>query len=174
MKQETTGWQWHQMDHMQMQIACILFQRDNHASSLNFLQAGCYCLLFLTPNQQCQSTEGWLLEQMEEENKGKLVNLGSPGKQALKMKYSTLSNTTGKMRCSKHHHHVLSKGPLPGEPGLADSPSVFFYLFLKRTFRGKRHRSLYAWCPSSHPNISVKALKHWPHYRISLSGLVHS
>jgi len=35
------GWQWHQLDHMQ--IICILFQTDNHAStsSLNFLQAGC-------------------------------------------------------------------------------------------------------------------------------------
>jgi len=35
------GWQWHQLDHMQ--IICILLQRDNHAStwSLNFLQAVC-------------------------------------------------------------------------------------------------------------------------------------
>jgi len=35
------GWQWHQLNHMQ--IICTLFQTDNHAStsSLNFLQAGC-------------------------------------------------------------------------------------------------------------------------------------
>jgi len=48
MKQEMVGCQWHQLDHMQ--IICTLFQNDNHASisSLNFL----------TPNQQCQSTEG--------------------------------------------------------------------------------------------------------------------
>jgi len=35
------GWQWHQLDHMQ--IICILLQTDNHASTspLRFLQAGC-------------------------------------------------------------------------------------------------------------------------------------
>ena len=45
------GWQWHHM-----QIICTLLQTDSHAttSSRNFLQAG-HCL---TPNQQCQSTEG--------------------------------------------------------------------------------------------------------------------
>jgi len=41
MKQKSTGWQWHQLDHMQ--IICTLLQTDNHTStsSLNFLQAGC-------------------------------------------------------------------------------------------------------------------------------------
>jgi len=36
------GWQWHQLDHMQ--IICILLQTDNHAntSSLIFLQAECF------------------------------------------------------------------------------------------------------------------------------------
>ena len=36
MKQEITGWQWHQLDHMQ--IMCTSLQTDNHAStsSLNF------------------------------------------------------------------------------------------------------------------------------------------
>jgi len=35
------GWQWHQLDHMQ--IICTLLQTNNPASStpLNFLQAGC-------------------------------------------------------------------------------------------------------------------------------------
>ena len=35
------GWQWHQLDHMQ--IICILLQTDNHASTslLKFLQARC-------------------------------------------------------------------------------------------------------------------------------------
>jgi len=35
------GWQWHQLDHVQ--IICTLLQTDNHTStsSLNFLQAGC-------------------------------------------------------------------------------------------------------------------------------------
>jgi len=41
MKQEMIGWQWHQLDNMQ--IICTSFHTDNHASnsSLNFLQAGC-------------------------------------------------------------------------------------------------------------------------------------
>ena len=47
-------WQWHQLDHVQ--IICTSLQTDNHASTsaLDFLQ------VFLTPNQQCQSTEGKL------------------------------------------------------------------------------------------------------------------
>ena len=53
MKQETMGWQWHQVDHMQ--IICTSLQSDNHAnnSPLNFYRPG---TLFLTPNKQCQST----------------------------------------------------------------------------------------------------------------------
>jgi len=40
MKQEMTGWQWHQLDHMQ--IICTSFQTDNQVStsSPDFLQAG--------------------------------------------------------------------------------------------------------------------------------------
>ena len=40
-KQQMTGRQWHQLDHMQ--IICTSLQTDNHASTslLNFLQAGC-------------------------------------------------------------------------------------------------------------------------------------
>jgi len=34
MKQEMTGWQWHQMDHMQ--ITCTSLQTDNHASTTSF------------------------------------------------------------------------------------------------------------------------------------------
>jgi len=45
MKQQMMGWQWHQMDHMQ--IICTSLQTDNHTKtlSLKFLQAGpfgCY------------------------------------------------------------------------------------------------------------------------------------
>jgi len=49
------GWQWHQLEHMQ--IICISLQTDNHASPspLNFLLGR---MLFLTPNQQCRRTEG--------------------------------------------------------------------------------------------------------------------
>jgi len=51
MKQEMMGWQWHQLDHLQ--IVCTSLQTDNHTSttSSNFLQAGC-------SSQQRQSTEG--------------------------------------------------------------------------------------------------------------------
>jgi len=58
MKQEMMGWQWHQLDHMQ--IICTLLQIDNHAimpaphHSIFFTLR----MLFLTLNQQCQSTEG--------------------------------------------------------------------------------------------------------------------
>jgi len=41
MKHEMMGWQWHQLDHMQ--IICTSIQTDNHASTspLKFLLAGC-------------------------------------------------------------------------------------------------------------------------------------
>jgi len=38
LQQETMGWQWHQLDHMQ--IICTSLQTDNHASTF-VLQAGC-------------------------------------------------------------------------------------------------------------------------------------
>jgi len=55
MKQEMIGWQWHQFD--SMQTICTLLQTDNHAStsSLDFFAGQ---MLFLTPNEQCQSSEG--------------------------------------------------------------------------------------------------------------------
>jgi len=48
LKQEMMGWQYHQLDHMQ--IICTTLQTDNHAStpSLNFLTSR---MLFLMPNQ---------------------------------------------------------------------------------------------------------------------------
>jgi len=53
MKQGMIGWQWHQLLHMQ--IICTLLQKDNSGgtSSLNIYSQ----VLFLMPNQQCQSTE---------------------------------------------------------------------------------------------------------------------
>ena len=53
MKQEM--WQWHQLEHVQ--IICISLQTDNHAStsSLSFFTGR---MLFLMPNQHCQSTKG--------------------------------------------------------------------------------------------------------------------
>jgi len=49
------GWQWHQLDHMQ--IICTLIQTDNYASTslLSFFTGR---MLFLMSNQQYQSTEG--------------------------------------------------------------------------------------------------------------------
>jgi len=35
MKQEMMGWQWHQLDHMQ--IICTLLQTDNHTSTFSVL-----------------------------------------------------------------------------------------------------------------------------------------
>jgi len=48
------GWQWHQLDHMQ--TICTSLQTDNHinTSSINFYRPDA----LLTPNEQCQSTQG--------------------------------------------------------------------------------------------------------------------
>jgi len=48
------GWQWHQLDHMQ--IICTLLQTDNHASTspLSFYRLD----TLPAPNQQRRSTEG--------------------------------------------------------------------------------------------------------------------
>jgi len=57
MRQDILRRQWHQLDNMQ--TICTSLQRDYYINtpSLNF-----YCftgqMLFLTPSQQCQSTEG--------------------------------------------------------------------------------------------------------------------
>jgi len=54
MKQEMAGWQLHQL-HL-MEIMCTSLQSANHArtSDTRFLLTG--RMLFLPPNQQCQST----------------------------------------------------------------------------------------------------------------------
>jgi len=52
-KQETMGWQCHRLDHTQ--IICTSLHTDNHNStSLLFT----WQMLFLTPNQEYQNTEG--------------------------------------------------------------------------------------------------------------------
>jgi len=58
MKQQTMGLQWHQLDHMQ--IICTSLQTDNCASTSSLSSAG--RILFLMPNQQCQSSEGKTLD----------------------------------------------------------------------------------------------------------------
>jgi len=49
------GWQWHQLNHMQ--IICTSLQTDNHASTppLSFFTGR---MPFLAPKQQCQGIEG--------------------------------------------------------------------------------------------------------------------
>jgi len=47
------GWQWNQLDYIE--IICTSVQIDNHASSSTLIFTG--WMLFLMPNQQCQSTE---------------------------------------------------------------------------------------------------------------------
>jgi len=51
-----------------MQTTCISLQTDNHnnTSSLNFYRPD--TILFLAPNQQCQSTEGIIKEDLKERN----------------------------------------------------------------------------------------------------------
>jgi len=53
LEQEMLGWQWHQLDHMQ--IICTSLQRDKYASTspLKFFTGR---MPFLPPNQQCQTT----------------------------------------------------------------------------------------------------------------------
>jgi len=51
-EQETMGWQWYHLDHMQ--IICTSLQMDNHVSTSFFTGQ----MPFLLPNQQRQSTEG--------------------------------------------------------------------------------------------------------------------
>jgi len=53
LKQEMLRWQWHQLNHML--IICTSIQTDNHTStsSSNFFTGR---MLFLTPNERCQST----------------------------------------------------------------------------------------------------------------------
>jgi len=55
LEQKMMGRQWHQLDHMQ--VICTLLQTDNHAST-SPLKCFTGWMLYLPPNQQCQSTEG--------------------------------------------------------------------------------------------------------------------
>jgi len=50
------GWQWHQLDHMQ--IICTSRQTNNHASTTPLSSFCTGRMPFLPPNQQRQGTEG--------------------------------------------------------------------------------------------------------------------
>ena len=56
------GWQWHQLDHMQ--IIWTSLQKDNHASTCHH-SVFTGRMPFLPPNQQRQSTEGIHVKQEE-------------------------------------------------------------------------------------------------------------
>jgi len=58
LEQEMTGWQWHQLDHMQ--IICTSTQTDNHNSTGTSPLIFTGQMPFLPPNQQRQSTQGTL------------------------------------------------------------------------------------------------------------------
>jgi len=64
-------WHWDQMNHMT--IICTSLQTDNHASTTTSLKFFTNQMLFLMPNQQCQSAEH-SQEQVEE----KLMGLTNP------------------------------------------------------------------------------------------------
>jgi len=51
-------WQWHHLGDMQV---CISLQTDNHAST-SLLKFFTGLMPFLPPNQQCQSTEGTMIQ----------------------------------------------------------------------------------------------------------------
>jgi len=53
------GWQWHQLDHME--VICTLLKTDNHASTSS-VHIFTGWMLFLPPNQQRPSTEGIQLQ----------------------------------------------------------------------------------------------------------------
>jgi len=54
---EVLGWQWHQLDHMQ--TICTSLETDNHTCYSTPHHSICTGrMLFLTPNQECQSSEG--------------------------------------------------------------------------------------------------------------------
>jgi len=50
MKQKMMGWQWHQLDHMQ--IICTSLQTDNHASTLSLIFTAWIWLTFLVLTYQ--------------------------------------------------------------------------------------------------------------------------
>jgi len=56
LQQVIMGWQWHQLDHMQ--IICTSLQADNHVMPAPHHSALTGRMPFLPPNQQHQITEG--------------------------------------------------------------------------------------------------------------------
>jgi len=71
------GWQWHQLDHMQ--IICTSLQTDNHASiSPLSLFHGPDVLPFQSRNQQHQSTEGISRNNMQKTSGYAMVVHGRP------------------------------------------------------------------------------------------------
>jgi len=102
MMQEMMRWQWNQLDHMH--IICTSLQTDNHTSttSLKFFTGW---ILFLTPNQQCQSTEVSVLVQVR--------NYCSKRQQAMIMRFSWCHHTPSSLALLKFRTVYFSGANLP-------------------------------------------------------------
>jgi len=74
MKQAMMGWQWHQLDHMQ--IICTSFQTDNHAStsSLNFYRPDTLTDTQPTVSKQWTQTTGIKEHHWNHENRREKFN----------------------------------------------------------------------------------------------------
>jgi len=87
------GWQWLQLDHMQ--ITCTSLHTDNHISTSPLSFYGPHA--FLLPNQQCQGTE----------STGTVCQFYPPVVTNLGIKtFRILLNTIPPcLHCHRHHHH---------------------------------------------------------------------
>jgi len=141
MKQEMTGWHWHQLDFMQ--IICTSLQMDNH-SSISRLYILTGRTLFLTPHQQFQGTEG------------------------ITHAYASTTTTTvlrpffrdhrGELVPEENFWTLWCKGRLTE----ADTPTIRLGGTLSGLTSAHLHHPPYflqAGCPSCRPTNSVKALK---------------
>jgi len=132
-------WQWHQLGHMKV---CTLFQTDNHASTppLSFFTGR---MPFLLPNQQRQSTEGFVTQLHTHPFNGPFSWTTRVGRY---QKGKTNLDFT-EARDSKWQWHQLSH--------------MQVCTLFQTDNHAKPHRSVFlqAGCPSCCPTNSVKALK---------------
>ena len=112
------GCQWHQMDHMQ--ISDTSLQTDNHASISSFFTGQ---MLFLMPNQQCQTTEG--TTQYHKLYRIKL--LGDRGTRGWTTCLELLSSRalTGRQTCN-----LFIASPMPTD--CAITPAIYYYHWTPR------------------------------------------
>jgi len=106
-KREMMEWQRHQLGHTQ-KIICTSLQTDNHDSALSLIFTG--RMPFLTPNQQCWSTEGNII--IIENNRKK--EFTSHITYIIKPKWNqfllVVKAATIKQQISKFYPQILSTG----------------------------------------------------------------